>query len=1149
MENNQVLKEVYNRMRIIDNSQVKLSDFVSFVINIENIKKIDIITAYFWYESLDLILPLIKEKGIKLNIVMGPQTSSKTKDILLIALGLKEDEGKYTNPSEKLFISMVKNGEIGLRTSAGVKSLPKIHSKIYLFYNDEGPALGLNGSTNLTGSGMLKAWEATVVVSKGQIPGLKDQFEYLWDECKEGNFENMGKNIDFPDEPDNDSIIIDRKVLLSYLFWLFGEKAISDKHITSFQAVDVYNLKRSMEEYGGGILASSVGTGKSHVLKSIAQEFINEKRGNVLLIAPKAIIGTKSNDSQWESIFVDKDEKIDKKKIELVISSTQNIKIDETPKIYLMSSGLIQNKKDLTENQNFYGFLKNILSKHEEFLVIIDEAHHFRNKETNRFRNIKTLLNDAESKSKGNVITSTATPINTRLDDLLTMIFLSVRELRNLERDDPNLINSKIGKIRDMGGEIVYLLNSYLRLKDMSSKREQGKEEFLKFIKAITQKSEDEPVKSYNYISERLMTKSNWSEVFSDKASIAKLIKLKEDEIPDWVNKDLFSGLIDVKPMPYFFEAKLKKLYENLEKQVANINYVPYAFSNESTLDKTIEGYADNRFRFNEVNKNIYKADSGGNSIYATTSNGKVNYVFDMGSISNLYGQYKILLVKRGESSIFSFLVTLMRLMLRYKILEGIDDNNGPDEIKKKLSENYGDQIKIINEIKKDSKIYDEMEGEEYKSIDNFIDTEYEKINEYRDFIIQIMNDASIREKFDEDVQIIEGLLNQTWSCFNDIWDGDGLDQKVEKFVEIIKGSDNEKSLTFTSFVDTLKYVQAYIEKKHVGLDKVEYYSAEEEKAMKYTLDITKSFNESDEINHIFSTDVLSEGVNLGEGKIFINYDVEFNPVRVIQRSGRITRLDWFGKKIKDMVENHNDDLDLLRKKIYLIQPESDSIINAITNIVGRYEDRFELILSLVGVDVVLMDPEKVKELIAEVGKHEENKSKARRKIAESLQYFSSDSATKQGITHSDRVETALDKLKIQSKTDEEVEYINNKDSEAVRRVLLASGFLKNESEGYNLVENIDKIILSSKDSSYLLVGEIVKSDNAVNENDEIVFKLCLSGHQTSEKRYSFSEIGKKLWAVSNIGKVYFKGESIANAPGSYDEIVCENLEKIEINV
>jgi superfamily II DNA/RNA helicase len=48
---------------------------------------------------------------------------------------------------------------------------------------------------------------------------------------------------------------------------------------------------------------------------------------------------------------------------------------------------------------------------------------------------------------------------------------------------------------------------------------------------------------------------------------------------------------------------------------------------------------------------------------------------------------------------------------------------------------------------------------------------------------------------------------------------------------------------------------------------------------------------QSEQISLLITTDVLSEGVNLQAGEVMINYDFHWNPIRLIQRAGRVDRI------------------------------------------------------------------------------------------------------------------------------------------------------------------------------------------------------------------------------------------------------------------
>jgi superfamily II DNA/RNA helicase len=129
-------------------------------------------------------------------------------------------------------------------------------------------------------------------------------------------------------------------------------------------------------------------------------------------------------------------------------------------------------------------------------------------------------------------------------------------------------------------------------------------------------------------------------------------------------------------------------------------------------------------------------------------------------------------------------------------------------------------------------------------------------------------------------------------------------DDKLARFVELIKEikqtSGTKKILVFSFYADTIKYLE-----KNLGA----HLSESEMKEASFVtganaLDIkqitgrfsplSKGFTvdaEHPAINYLFATDVLSEGQNLQDCPVLVNFDLHWNPVRMIQRNGRINRL------------------------------------------------------------------------------------------------------------------------------------------------------------------------------------------------------------------------------------------------------------------
>ena len=125
-------------------------------------------------------------------------------------------------------------------------------------------------------------------------------------------------------------------------------------------------------------------------------------------------------------------------------------------------------------------------------------------------------------------------------------------------------------------------------------------------------------------------------------------------------------------------------------------------------------------------------------------------------------------------------------------------------------------------------------------------------------------------------------------------------DDKLQKLVRLLrsKALAGEKVLVFTEFADTARYLWRELEA--AGLDGLEQLDGS---TRKNRAEVIRRFapyynaagpelelGDRDEIRILISTDVLSEGLNLQDASRMINYDIHWNPVRLMQRIGRVDR-------------------------------------------------------------------------------------------------------------------------------------------------------------------------------------------------------------------------------------------------------------------
>lgn len=255
----------------------------------------------------------------------------------------------------------------------------------------------------------------------------------------------------------------------------------------------------------------------------------------------------------------------------------------------------------------------------------------------------------------------------------------------------------------------------------------------------------------------------------------------------------------------------------------------------------------------------------------------------------------RINLLKRMESSIHAFKLTTQRILgLINNTLDKLD--NGID---------YNPDLGINN-------INLEDDDEDW---DNLM------IGKKRKVLLQDIDELKWRGDLELDKEKLENLLAKA----NEITPE--RDQKLSDLKDIIDeklfnpiNPGNNKIIVFTAFADTAKYLYKNI--SQWALDEFDIHSAlvTGGDANKTTLegvvqsdlnDILTNFSPkskeranidpdaTDEIDILICTDCISEGQNLQDCDYLINYDIHWNPVRIIQRFGRIDRIGSENTKIQ----------------------------------------------------------------------------------------------------------------------------------------------------------------------------------------------------------------------------------------------------------
>ena len=238
---------------------------------------------------------------------------------------------------------------------------------------------------------------------------------------------------------------------------------------------------------------------------------------------------------------------------------------------------------------------------------------------------------------------------------------------------------------------------------------------------------------------------------------------------------------------------------------------------------------------------------------------------FEKQSQRNMGRFMKVLLIKRLESSFFAFKKSIDRFVKSYEMfLEEFKKGNVY------ISKNYS------------HKVFELLESDDDEKVQSLIDDK--KVSRYKskDFTEELEKDIRNDTKHLKEIQ-------KQWSQVN-------RDPKLLKFIkELSKNPILKKNhlIIFTESKETAAYLHEEINLKYP--QKVLLFTGSSDKSIRdKVLENFDANSDRSKNNYriLVSTEVLSEGVNLHRSNVVINYDIPWNPTRMMQRVGRINRID-----------------------------------------------------------------------------------------------------------------------------------------------------------------------------------------------------------------------------------------------------------------
>ena len=484
-------------------------------------------------------------------------------------------------------------------------------------------------------------------------------------------------------------------------------------------------------------------------------------------------------------------------------------------------------------------------------LIIVDESHNLRNSQGTRYRNIRDLIQKQDSK----VLLLTATPYNKQYKDLSS-------QLRLFVDDDTDLGIRPEAYIREIGGE-----------RKFSEKHE----DFIRSIKAFERSEcqEDwlELMKLFLIRRTRTFIKDNYAK--TDLQNGRKYLEFKDGHksyFPERVPKAVKFPTEEGDQYSRLYSKEMINLMDSLKlPRYGLIHYLDE--KKAETASKYEKNLIDNLSRAGE----------------------------------RMMGFCKSTFFKRIDSSGYSFVLTLYRHILRNAVFIYAIDNKLqlPISDENTFPEDFTDDADMNNSTDNSDESEMVTDGENNLTIPKDMEIYKKKAEAYYNSLVSKNNvqwiDAkyfkrTLKQQLKKDCGQLIAMINLCGE-----WNPQ-TDQKLNELESLLKYTHRtDKVIVFTQYSDTANYIFNQLQKRGFGqIEKATGCTTNQTAIVERFSPLSNKANVTaeNELRVLIATDVLSEGQNLQDAHVIINYDLPWAIIRLIQRAGRVDRIDQSSEKI-----------------------------------------------------------------------------------------------------------------------------------------------------------------------------------------------------------------------------------------------------------
>ena len=645
-----------------------------------------------------------------------------------------------------------------------------LHGKAFLFASEDGVVAG---SSNFTPGGLVRNLELNLGhYQPGVMQSVSNWFEDLWEESVPYDLASVYEARYRPYDP--------HLIYLRILWERYGTDLEEERRgdapipLATFQNDGILRAERILDSHHGVLIADGVGLGKTFIAGELLRRATRERRQRALVVCPAAL-----RDGMWAS-FRDKYQ------------------------LYFETLSFEQ----LASEERLGGERPQLLHNPDEYaLVVIDEAHAFRNPSTKRAQALRLLL---RGQSPKDLVLVTATPVNNSLWDLYYLLAYFVGH-------DAIFASAGIPSLRER----------------------------------FRQAQLEDP---YKLTPNHLFDVLDATTVRRTRHFVAKEYPGETIPGPDGRPRRIRFPDPHTRKVDYEFTPELDTFFDAFAEQVS---------PGEGGSELTLARYLPSKYRRGAERVEAYQLA--------------------------LTGLIRTALLKRFESSVHAFRKTVDR-MIRHNqaFLDALHLGYVPQpEAIEEWSQVDTDEA--YEELLRDSKSED-ASLYEVEALESDVRADQTVLRKWSQDVMHIgrENDPKlealsatlrriVREAEDEGVE--ESDIRQKrkvviFSYYADTvdWIRDHLDMAVEEDEEL------------ACYRDRIASVSGEASRRGVGRTDAVYGFAP------VSMEAPAGRRE-DRFDLLISTDVLAEGGNLQQCRNVINYDLPWNPMRVVQRNGRVDRL------------------------------------------------------------------------------------------------------------------------------------------------------------------------------------------------------------------------------------------------------------------